>query len=126
VDPDYDAPRAKRPEDDTEEPLEPIAVGVDGAATALVDVDDGDPVDAVDVPDAELLGDELTVAVMPKRADEFVCSRCFLVFHRHRMAPSQRGHTTLRRRRLDSGRADPGQRRNRTRSHTVGIRRAGG
>jgi hypothetical protein len=91
VNPDYDAPRAKRPEEAAEDPLAGLSGQRDGAAAVMADVDDCDPVDAVDVPDAELLGDELTVTVVPKRADEFVCSRCFLVFHRHRMGSSQRG-----------------------------------
>ena len=39
-----------------------------------------------DLPGADLSGEELTVRVIPKQADEFTCSRCFLVQHRNRMA----------------------------------------
>lgn len=35
---------------------------------------------------ADLSDEELTVTVVPKQADEFTCSRCFLVHHRNRLA----------------------------------------
>jgi hypothetical protein len=38
------------------------------------------------LPDADLLGGEITVRVVPKQADEFTCSSCFLVRHRNRLA----------------------------------------
>ena len=55
------------------------------AATAVIDVDEGDD-DMFDLPGADLSGEELTVRVVPKQADEFTCSRCFLVQHRNRLA----------------------------------------
>ena len=36
--------------------------------------------------DADLTNEELTVRVVPKQADEFVCSSCFLVQHSSRLA----------------------------------------
>jgi hypothetical protein len=80
---DYDAPRVV--ESDADESLGSLAVRRDDAATAVLDVDD-DAVDSFELPDADLTGVELTVRVLPKQADEFTCSSCFLVHHRHRLA----------------------------------------
>jgi hypothetical protein len=35
---------------------------------------------------ADLSDEELTVRVIPKQADEFTCTSCFLVHHRSRLA----------------------------------------
>ena len=83
---DYDAPRVT-PESDADESLEELTSRrKNDAATAVIDVDDGDAVDSFDLPDADLSGEELTVRVVPKQADEFVCSSCFLVQHTSRLA----------------------------------------
>ena len=84
---DYDAPRVKETDDVAEESLDELATrrGTDADA-AVLDVDDGDPADSFELPDADLSGEELTVRVVPKQADEFTCSSCFLVQHRHRLA----------------------------------------
>ena len=42
-----------------------------------------------DLPDADI-ADELSVRVIPRQANEFTCSSCFLVQHRNRLAV-QRG-----------------------------------
>ena len=34
-------------------------------------------------------GEELTVKVLPKQADEFTCASCFLVHHRSRLAETK-------------------------------------
>lgn len=82
---DYDAPRVAEP--DADESLEELkSRRSNDAATAVIDVDDGDPVDSFDLPDADLTGEELTVRIVPKQADEFVCSSCFLVQHHARLA----------------------------------------
>jgi hypothetical protein len=82
---DYDAPRVT--EADAEESLEELTSRrKKDAATAVIDVDDGDAADSFDLPDADLTGEELTVRVVPKQADEFVCSSCFLVQHHSRLA----------------------------------------
>ena len=36
-------------------------------------------------------GEELSVRVIPKQADEFTCSSCFLVQHRSRLASEKGG-----------------------------------
>src|SRR5215470_6494889 len=40
--------------------------------------------------------EELTVKVLPKQADEFTCSRCFLVHHRSRLAEERNGQYVCR------------------------------
>ncbi len=82
---DYDAPRVT--ESDADESLDELTSRrKNDAATAVIDVDDGDTVDSFDLPDADLSGEELTVRVVPKQADEFVCSSCFLVHHHSQLA----------------------------------------
>ena len=82
---DYDAPRVTDP--DADESLDELkARRTNDAATAVIDVDEGDALDSFDLPDADLSGEELTVRVIPKQADEFVCSSCFLVQHHSRLA----------------------------------------
>ena len=83
---DYDAPRAQST-DESDQSLEDIAARRrEQADVAVLDVDDGDAVDAIDLPDIDLSGEELIVRVIPKQADEFTCSSCFLVHHRNRLA----------------------------------------
>ena len=81
---DYDAPRVT--EETDEESLEALSGGRNDSAIAVIDVDDGEAVDSFDLPDADITGEELTVRVLPKQSDEFVCSSCFLVQHHSRLA----------------------------------------
>ena len=82
---DYDAPRVT--EADADESLEDLSSRrKNDAATAVIDVDDGDAADSFDLPDTDLTGEELTVRVVPRQANEFVCSSCFLVQHHSRLA----------------------------------------
>ena len=82
---DYDAARVT--DSDADESLEELTSRrKNDAATAVIDVDDGDAAESFDLPDADLTGEELTVRVVPKQADEFVCSSCFLVHHKARLA----------------------------------------
>jgi hypothetical protein len=83
---DYDAPRQKETDDVADESLEELAGRRNDAATAVLDVDDGQELEDFELPGADLSGEELTVRVVPKQADEFTCSTCFLVQHRHRIA----------------------------------------
>ncbi|HET6499494.1 MAG TPA: DUF4193 family protein, partial [Amycolatopsis sp.] len=43
-----------------------------------------------------LSGEDLTVKVVPKQADEFTCSVCFLVHHRSRLAEESSGRMICR------------------------------
>lgn len=89
---DYDAPRRKESDDVADESLEEIAGRQrNDATTAVIDVDDGDLLDSFDLPGADLSGEELSVRVIPKQADEFTCSSCFLVHHRSRLASEKNG-----------------------------------
>jgi hypothetical protein len=84
---DYDAPRTKNPEDTVDDSLEELTVTRRVADTAVID--DDEAVDSYDLPDADI-SEELSVRVIPKQANEFTCSSCFLVQHRNRLA-LQRG-----------------------------------
>lgn len=84
---DYDAPR--RAPVDADESLDELAVRRNDTTTSVLDLDDADVAESYELPGADLSDEELVVRVMPKQADEFTCSSCFLVHHRSRLA---RGH----------------------------------
>jgi hypothetical protein len=82
---DYDAPR-KTDDDLTEDSLEELkARRVDKSASS-VDVDETEQAEGFELPGADLSNEELSVRVLPRQADEFTCSRCFLVHHRSQLA----------------------------------------
>jgi hypothetical protein len=83
---DYDTPRRTRAEDQ-DEPLDELAVRRVEPAAAL----DSDEPDVFFLPDADLSGEELMVAVIPRQPDEFTCRSCFLVHHRNRLARGRDG-----------------------------------
>jgi len=85
---DYDAPRRSTVEEaDTDvESLDALASARAEKQSPLADVDEGDTDDAIDLPGADLTGEELTMPVVPQQADEFTCTSCFLVQHRSRIA----------------------------------------
>jgi hypothetical protein len=85
---DYDAPRTKGAEDTVDESLEELAAKRRTPADTAV-IDEDEAVDSFDLPDADI-SEELTVRVVPRQANEFTCSSCFLVQHRNRLA-LQRG-----------------------------------
>lgn len=88
---DYDAPRNKDDDQGTES-LEALkAQQRGGAQTALIDVEDSDTAEGIDLPGADLSGEELIVQVIPARDDEFTCSSCFLVRHRSQVAREKNG-----------------------------------
>ena len=60
-----------------------------------VDVDETDFNENLELPGADLSGEELTVRVLPKQEDEFTCSSCFLVQHRTRLAGDPRRPAAL-------------------------------
>jgi Domain of unknown function (DUF4193) len=92
---DYDAPRVTDPDGAADESLENLASRTrNEAATSVIDVDEDDAADSFELPDADLTGEELTVRVIPKQADEFTCSSCFLVHHKNRLA-MQKGNQQL-------------------------------
>ncbi len=83
---DYDRPRVEQ----NEESLDILGPGRNTAQAAVADVEESDTAESFELPGADLSGEELTVRVVPRQADEFTCTRCFLVQHRNRMAdPSE-------------------------------------
>lgn len=82
---DYDAPRT-RPEDEIEtDSLEGLKAA-EKAEPEIDDTDDGEVVEPLDIPMADLSGEELSAEVRPRQNDEFTCTVCFLVQHRNRIA----------------------------------------
>lgn len=58
----------------------------------MVDVDESESAESFELPGADLSGEELSVRVISKQADEFLtCSSCFLVHHRSRLASEKNG-----------------------------------
>jgi hypothetical protein len=90
---DYDAPR--RPvvelEDDSLEELKARRAATQ-SPTVDVDEPDGD----FELPGADLSDEELTVSVVPMRADEFRCDSCFLVHHRSQLVAHHSGRRLCR------------------------------
>ena len=52
----------------------------------MADADEADSVESVELPGADLSGEQLAVRVIPEQADEFICSVCFLVHHYSQLA----------------------------------------
>ena len=84
---DYDAPRRTETDDVSEDSLEELKARRNEAQSAVVDVDETESAESFELPGADLSGEELSVRVVPKQADEFTCASCFLVQHRSRIAP---------------------------------------
>ena len=55
-------------------------------ASGSVDEDEIEAAEGFELPGADLSNEELSVRVLPRQADEFTCSRCFLVHHRSQLA----------------------------------------
>ncbi|MEV0946423.1 DUF4193 domain-containing protein [Rhodococcus sp. NPDC049939] len=88
---DYDAPRRTESDEVSEDSLEELKARRHEAQSAAVDIDESDTAESFELPGADLSGEELSVRVVPKRADEFTCSSCFLVHHRSRLASDTDG-----------------------------------
>ena len=88
---DYDAPRRAPVEAD--ESLQDLAGRRNDSIASVPDIDEPDMVESYELPGADLSGEEFLVLVMPKKADEFTCSSCFLVHHRSRLARGRNGES---------------------------------
>ncbi|TAK69478.1 MAG: DUF4193 domain-containing protein [Actinomycetota bacterium] len=82
---DYDAPR-KTDDELAEDSLEELKARRVDKSSAVVDVDEAELAESLELPGADLSDESLTVRVLPRQADEFTCSRCFLVHHRSQLA----------------------------------------
>ena len=81
---DYDARRVSDIETQDRSTLRELATTLPASTTTVVDEDPNDA-HFFELPGADLSGEELSVTVIPQRADEFTCSSCFLVQHRSRL-----------------------------------------
>jgi hypothetical protein len=86
---DYDARRVSDV-DTARSALRELAPTLSGSSTSVID-DDPNDVHFFDLPGADLSGEELSVQVIPERANEFTCSSCHLVQHRSRLRHSGAG-----------------------------------
>ena len=82
---DYDAPR-KTEEELNEDSLEELKARRTDKNSGKVDEDEAEAAEGFELPGADLSNEELSVRVLPRQADEFTCSRCFLVHHRSQLA----------------------------------------
>ena len=90
---DYDAPRRNTAEEADTESLDALTTARKEAQSPDVDLDESDTGETIELPGADLSGEELTMPVIPKQADEFTCASCFLVQHRSRIAATKGGQT---------------------------------
>ena len=84
---DYDTPR-KTDEELHEESLEELKAKRAEEKSAQIDLDEEDQ-ENVELPGADLSGEELAVKVVPRQENEFTCSRCFLVHHDTQLAKGE-------------------------------------
>jgi len=92
---DYDTPR-KTDDELGEDSLEELKARRSDAASGAVDVDEVELAENLELPGADLSNEELSVRVLPRQADEFTCSRCFLVHHRSQLAKQVGGQPVCR------------------------------
>ncbi len=86
---DYDAPRRTEESEIGEDSLEELKARRAEAQSGSVDVDEADLAESLELPGADLSGEELTVRVLPMQDDEFRCASCFLVHHRSQLAETR-------------------------------------
>jgi hypothetical protein len=80
---DYDARRVSDVETVDKSALGELAPALPVSSAVVVDDDGNEAV--IELPDADLSGEELSATVVPAQADEFTCSSCHLVQHRSRL-----------------------------------------
>ena len=81
---DYDAPR-KTDDELAAESIEDLKARRAEKASPLIDIDENELAEGLELPGADLSGERLTVQVLPRQADEFTCTKCFLVHHRSQL-----------------------------------------
>jgi hypothetical protein len=92
---DYDTPR-KTDDELAEDSLEELKARRVDASSGAVDADEAESAESFELPGADLSNEELSVQVIPRQADEFTCSRCFLVHHRSQIAKEVGGQLVCR------------------------------
>ncbi|GAB2846326.1 DUF4193 domain-containing protein [Actinocorallia aurea] len=86
---DYDSPR-KTDDDLGEDSLQELQARRTDKSAGIID-EDLDAGEVAELPGADLSNEELSFKVVPKQADEFTCSSCFLVHHRSQLAKEKNG-----------------------------------
>jgi hypothetical protein len=93
---DYDAPRRSVVELD-EDSLDELQARRASAQSPVVDLEQPDVVEGFELPGADLANEEPTMTVVvPMLADEFRCSRCFLVYHHSQRIPERKARDVCR------------------------------
>lgn len=92
---DYDAPR-KTEDELSEDSIEELKSRRLDTNSGKVDVDEAEVAETFELPGADLSNEELSVRVLPRQADEFTCSSCFLVHHRSQLAGEKGGQLICR------------------------------
>jgi hypothetical protein len=92
---DYDAPR-KTDEELSEDSIEELKARRHEKNSGKDDVDEAEAAETFELPGADLSNEELSVRVLPRQADEFTCSVCFLVHHRSQLASTSNGRLVCR------------------------------
>jgi hypothetical protein len=87
---DYDAPR-KTDDELSEDSIEELKARRVDKTAGTVDEDEIEAAEGFELPGADLSNEELSVRVLPRQADEFTCSSCFLVHHRSQLAAERNG-----------------------------------
>ncbi len=85
---DYDTPR-KTDDELNEDSIEELKARRVDKSSGTVDIDEAELAENLELPGADLSNEELSVRVLPRQADEFTCSRCFLVHHRSQLASGE-------------------------------------
>ena len=93
---DCDTPRRTNDSETSEDSLAELKARRAETQARTVDVDEADLAESLELPGADLSGQELIVRVVPRQADEFACSRCFLVRHRSQLAATSGGALVCR------------------------------
>ena len=90
-----DSPR-KTDDDMTEDSLQELQARRMDKSSSTIDLDPDDVAESLELPGADLSNEELSFRVIPRQADEFTCSRCFLVHHRSQLAEDRNGQLVCR------------------------------
>ena len=92
---DYDSPR-KTDDDLGEDSLQELQARRMDKSSSTIDLDPDDVAEGLEFPGADLSNEELVTRIIPRQADEFTCSRCFLVHHRSQIAEERGGQLVCR------------------------------
>lgn len=92
---DYDSPR-KTDDDLGEDSLQELQARRTDKSSGSIDIDETDLAESLELPGADLSNEELSLRVIPRQADEFTCTRCFLVHHRSQLASERNGQQVCR------------------------------